>query len=107
MERTIDTESFMSKTTPSSGEGARWDQTPLLGRELTPIENRLYSILCDFDSPVPTRKLYEQLYGIVSNERTMSVTISTLMKRVRLKLGEESVITRHKIGYLPRRSSIK
>jgi hypothetical protein len=108
MEKLFYPPEFMTRTSPSCGEGKRSDQhTGLLGRDLSAREDRLNRFIYfgSFAGPVTVKEIANEFFN--GQEEGIREAVWVLVSRLRSKLGEEAIVTAHGRGYLSRRALIE
>jgi hypothetical protein len=88
------------------GMSERIDFSPQLGRDLSKMEWKCYSVIhfLSLDGPVSKEKIYKGVYGVDPSVRSDLYGIWCLISRIRAKLGYEAIITQNDLGYISRRA---
>lgn len=92
-------------------ESQRPDQTPKLGAPLTNREFECYFLISQNGvTPTTTKEIYDEIWGhpdlFILDISQIQTCVGQVVRRIRLKLGEESIITSKGIGYLARKELI-
>lgn len=92
-------------------EGDRKDQTILLGKALTPLQEALYrAIYMNGSEPISPVDLYQEVYKITPEGKTTGEMpdLKQLLRNTRKRLGPNSIIfDKDNRGYITRRAFIE